>query len=76
MGGHESPGTLASRPLSQPSLLASAAEKLIAHLGLSRRTTAEVQDLYSRPITAPAVPLRGSKRLCRPVSVDPERNAA
>jgi hypothetical protein len=76
MCGHEAPGTPASRPQSQPSLLASAAEKLIAHLRLTRRTTAEVRDLYSRPITAPAVPLRGSKRLSQPVSVEPERNAA
>ena len=76
MCGHEAPVTPASRPQSQPSLLASAAEKLIAHLGLTRRTTAEVQDLYSRPIAAPAVPLQGLKRFSRPVSVEPERNAA
>jgi hypothetical protein len=28
----------------------SPAETLIAHLGLEKRSTAEVQDLYSRPI--------------------------
>jgi hypothetical protein len=76
MDGPEAPVTPASRPQSRPSFLASAAEKLIAHLGLTRRTTAEVQDLYSRPITAPPAPLRRSKRLSRPVSVAPERNAA
>jgi hypothetical protein len=76
MCGHETPVTPASRPQSQPSCLASAAETLIAHLGLTRRTTVEVQDLYSRPVTAPAVPLRGSKWMSRPVSVEPERNAA
>ena len=61
-------------------VLASPAEYLIAHLGLTRRTTAEVQDLYSRPIAAPAVPLhqtaRGSKRLSRPVIGEPDRSAA
>jgi hypothetical protein len=61
-------------------VLASPAEYLIAHLGLTGRTTAEVQDLYSRPIAAPAVPLRqtsqGSKRLSRPVIGEPERSAA
>jgi hypothetical protein len=76
MCGHETPVTPASRPQLQPSCLASAAETLIAHLGLTRRTRAEVQDLYSRPVTAPAVPLRGSKRLSKAVSVEPERNAA
>jgi hypothetical protein len=30
-------------------VLDSAADILIEHLGLTRRTTAEVQDLYSRP---------------------------
>jgi hypothetical protein len=32
-----------------PSCLASAAAKPIGHLGLTRRTTAEMQDLHSRP---------------------------
>ncbi len=36
-------------------VLASAADVLIEHLGLARRTTAEVQDLYSRP-AEPTVP--------------------
>jgi len=80
MCGHEAPVTPASRPQSQPSLLASAAETLIAHLGLTQRTTAEVQDLYSRPITAPPVPLhqmaRVPKRLSHPVTGEPERSAA
>jgi len=61
-------------------VLASAAEHLIAHLGLTRPTTAEVQDLYSRPITAPPVPLhqmaRVPKRLSHPVTGEPERSAA
>jgi hypothetical protein len=33
----------------------SPAETLIEQLGLTRRTTAEVQDMYSRPIPAPAL---------------------
>jgi hypothetical protein len=30
-------------------LAAAAAETLMRHLGLAQRTTAEIQDLYSRP---------------------------
>ena len=60
--------------------LASAAERVIAHLGLTRRMKAEVQDLYSRPTTAPVVSLAGnsraSTRVSRPVSAEPERDAA
>jgi hypothetical protein len=32
------------------------AEVLIEHLGLKKRTTAEVEDLYSRPLPPPARP--------------------
>jgi hypothetical protein len=35
---------------------ATPAEILIEHLGLETRTTAEVQDLYSRPLPPPARP--------------------
>lgn len=38
------------------SVPATPAEILIEHLGLETRTTAEVQDLYSRPIPPPARP--------------------
>jgi hypothetical protein len=33
----------------------SPADVLIEHLGLTQRMTAEVQDMYSRPIPAPSV---------------------
>jgi hypothetical protein len=60
--------------------LASAAERVIAHLGLTRRMKAEVQDLYSRPSTARVVSLaansRASTRASRPVRAEPERDAA
>jgi hypothetical protein len=60
--------------------LASAAGRLIAHLGLTRRLKAEVQDLYSSPTTPPAVAhgqkARESKRLSRPVSTEPDSEAA
>ena len=36
------------------SIPATPAEILIEHLGLEKRTTAEVEDLYSRPIPPPA----------------------
>jgi hypothetical protein len=35
------------------SILVTPAEILIARLGLEKRTTAEVEDLYSRPIPPP-----------------------
>jgi hypothetical protein len=38
------------------SLPSSAADVLIEQLGLTRRTTAEVQDLYSRPAEPPVPP--------------------
>lgn len=56
------------------------AETLIQHLGLTPRLTAEVQDMYSRPIATPVLPLaakdRQPKRPSRPVSPEPEREAA
>jgi hypothetical protein len=91
MCGHAPARVPAPRPESQScplcvkaaigyATLASAAERLIAHLGLTRRVKAEVQDLYSRPRTAPAVPLAGnsreSTRVSRPVRAEPERDAA
>jgi hypothetical protein len=61
-------------------ILASAAERLIAHLGLTRRMKAEIQDLYSRPSTAPVISLAGNSRASirasRPVRAEPEREAA
>jgi hypothetical protein len=42
-------------PLAE-SVPASAADVLIEHLGLARRTAAEVQDLYSRPAEPPVMP--------------------
>ena len=47
------------------SVLSSAADVLIEQLGLTRRTTAEVQDLYSRPAeppVSPAVPQNDAPR--------------
>jgi len=91
MCGHAPAKVPAPRPESQScplcvtaavgyAILASAAERLIAHLGLTRRMKAEVQDLYSRPRTAPALSLAGnsraSTRVSRPVSAEPERDAA
>jgi hypothetical protein len=38
------------------SIPATLAEILIDHLGLEKRTTAEVEDLYSRPIPVPGRP--------------------
>jgi hypothetical protein len=41
-----------SAPATAP-IAATPAEILIDHLGLEKRTTAEVEDLYSRPIPPP-----------------------
>jgi hypothetical protein len=38
------------------SIRATPAEILIDHLGLEKRTAAEVEDLYSRPLPPPARP--------------------
>jgi hypothetical protein len=51
-------------PLAE-TVLACAADSLIEHLGLARRTAAEVQDLYSRPAEPPvtaAVPQNDALR--------------
>jgi hypothetical protein len=45
----------ASAPMTA-SVPATPAEILIEHLGLEKRTTAQVQDLYSRPLPPPALP--------------------
>jgi hypothetical protein len=91
MCGHAPARVPAPRPESQScplcvkaavgyAILASAAERVIAHLGLTRRMKAEVQDLYSRSSTAPVVSLAGnsraSSRTSRPVRGEPEREAA
>jgi hypothetical protein len=47
----------------------SPAEVLIEHLRLTTRKTAEVQDMYSRPIT---VPVRILPRTTGPTRHDPE----
>jgi hypothetical protein len=62
------PFTTAARPAMRPTVSVSAAsvsaaETLIQHLRLTRRLQAEVQDLYSR-------------RASRPVSPEPDRDAA
>ena len=51
---------------------ASPATTLIAHLGLEAKASAEVQDLYSRPIrTTPVVPLvTGEHRVPRVPTAD------
>jgi hypothetical protein len=56
----------------QETTAATPATTLIAHLDLEARTSAEVQDLYSRPIrTTPVVPLRtGEHRVRRIPSAD------
>ena len=83
------PNATASQSASQPcpaaeksargyTALACPACRLLAHLGLTRRKTARVEDLYSSSVTtAPSRPaLRETKRFSRPIIAEPERDAA
>ena len=56
----------------QETTAATPAATLIAHLGLETKASAEVRDLYSRPIrTAPVLPLvTGDRRLPRVPTAD------
>jgi hypothetical protein len=54
---------------------ASATDVLLEHLGFTRRTTAEVQDLYSRPAqpsVAPPVPQHVARRTDAPRRLHPQ----
>jgi hypothetical protein len=56
-------------------VLASAADVLIEHLGLTRRSATEVQDLYSRPAQAPVappVPQHDASRTAEPRRLHPQ----
>jgi hypothetical protein len=61
-------------------VLGVATRTLLEHLGLRRRTTAQVQDLYSRPIDTPAVRLTPADRETRKSrlqpATEPDRDAA
>jgi hypothetical protein len=56
------------------------AATLLAHLGLAGRTTAEIEDLYSRPIATDVLPLvAGEHRAVQmhvPLVESPDREAA
>lgn len=56
----------------QETMAATPAATLIAHLGLETKTSAEIEDLYSRPIpTTPVVPLvTGEHRVPRVPTAD------
>lgn len=58
----------------------SPAATLLAHLGLETRTTAEIEDLYSRPIATDVLPLvTGEHRTVQastPPAQSPDREAA
>jgi hypothetical protein len=62
------------------SVPASAADVLMRHLRLARRTTAEVQDLYSRPAEPPVMPAvpqnDAPRRLHPPHLQEPDLDAA
>jgi len=59
---------------------ASPADVLIEHLGVAKRTTAEVRDMYSRPIAGPVVMIVpnevGPKRQHPKPATEPDRDAA
>jgi hypothetical protein len=60
--------------------LGSVTQTLLEHLGLRRRTTAQVEDLYSRPIDTPALRLtpadRETRRSGPQAAIEPDRDAA
>jgi hypothetical protein len=55
---------------------ASPSEVLIEHLGVTRRTTAEVQDMYSRPIPALVVMVGPKDSLPKHQEPAPDLDAA